>query len=583
MLTAYHKSNRFLLIASAFCMLSLSGGAYKVYQSWNQIRHYSSAHELEQAGKLIEAEEQYRLAADYRTLSYKTQETDESLHNLKPVSEIKAIIEELDKRVRSSDENRNVQELTKAYQEYESKKSGYGKPGDEFSAKIFADASGYFEIEEHLTEAFSDHKKRLLKNLQSKVDKKTKGEEQDIADLLTIVAVYEQHAPEKSGEVLELVKKSDQLYMDALIKDKGFDDVLKETVPLLVRYQTYGADPAWLITKIDEYAGSRLKKAADEGKAEEFAAMAASFAANKDFARSGSPVNGIIQQGVSAISARAAQLAASGSYQESIGLYKKLSAYADMSAAVKEIEIRWLENDPGQLLGKAASGKTFTSIIGGRATAGGKAAAAGLTDGRKLGLASLSDNGGTSYEEGSLDANVKIRSLKFAPNLSVQGEAVVLLDAESAAGKAHRYMAFEATGSGLRKILDVDADSYTVEQPGTLLVNNITGEGAGQQSFFDFKGGKYAFTRVKPDYIEIALSELPNYRNVKVRLTCTILASDGKTAVVSFNNEYLLLQGDFSFKTGTAVVTGKWSSTDTVKKGAQSINAYVMNVTAVTQ
>lgn len=583
MITAYPKSNRYLLIAAVFCAVSLSAGVYKVHKSWNQIRHYASAYKLEQSGMLLEAEEQYRQAAAYRTLTYKTKETDESLQNLKPVSEIKAMIGELNQKAVQAGEDGKVPELVELYRDYAARKESYSSGGDEFSARIFEEASEYFQIGRHLDEAFASNKNRLVKSLQTKVEKKTGVSEKEVESLLAIAAVYEKPKPEQSAATMELVRKADQLLTDAILQDKGFEEVLKEMVRIASRYNAYQADSSWLYAKLDEYAGARIKQAADQGKAKDFASLAKAYTSNKEAARKGSPVPGIIKQGVSSLSSRAAQLAAAGSYQESLDLYNQLSAYTDMSAAIKDVESRWLENDPGQLLSKAAAGKSFTAIIGGRATAGGTAAAAGLTEGKKLGFASLSGKGEPVYEEAALEPNVKVRSLKFAPNLSVQGGPVILADAESSAGRAHRYLAYEATGAGLRKIWDADADGYTVEKTGTLLVDNIPGDGAGQKSYFEIRDGKYTFARVKPDYVEIALGDLPEYRNVKVRFTCTILTSDGGTAVVSFNNEYLLLQGNFSFKPGTATVTGTWSSTDTVKKGAQSINAYVMKVSALSQ
>jgi hypothetical protein len=114
-------------------------------------------------------------------------------------------------------------------------------------------------------------------------------------------------------------------------------------------------------------------------------------------------------------------------------------------------------------------------------------------------------------------------------------------------------------------------------------VDNTTGEGSEQQSFFEYQNGKYNFTRIKPDYVEISLDQLKNYRNTKVRFTCQILTSDGNNAVVTYNGEYILLSGNFNFKPGTALVTGKWTSNSEITKGAQSINAYQVQVTALTQ
>lgn len=577
-LTYKHTTWLYRIIALLLIPL-LFLATYKTYRGILKIELYQQAEKNRQSDRLISAEEQFRAASEITALRYKDDETQVALDALKPITGIKAMLNSIKTEADEASDKEDVTMLLSIYQDYVKKTAEYAEK-DNFTKKIYSEATKYYSLDTVFKDALEDFRKKDMKSLQNAINKKTFSEENSLSNLLQIHNIYDHHDAKLIGDGSTLVEEFGKGKLDSIFKDKGLDESLKGASSLLTLFKSNGVKSEWLTVKVDEFVKAGLKQASDQADLTDFAAKVKVFQSSKEWASSPSTVPDYIKSIVQSLLTKAAQLNDSGKHDDSIALYRQLAAVTDTSGQIQNIEFKILESDPGKLLKKAAPDRNFNVI--GTFKGGGDALASVIgTDGDQIGLARLMTNGNVSYSAGTLGGGIQVKSARLAPELSAQGQQALLIEAAPRT-RQHHYIAYAIAEDGLRKTLNVDADRINVEGSGVLLIDNIPGDGENQQSYYEYKGGKYTFTKIKPDYIEIALDDLSNYRNVKVRFSCKILTADGNNAVVALNDQYVLLTStSTSLKPGNAVVTGKWTSTSEIKKGALSITAYNFQVTAI--
>ncbi|WP_127581434.1 hypothetical protein [Paenibacillus koleovorans] len=579
MLLSYNRSLWYHRILYLLVAVALVAVVYKTYMSSLRIQKYHQAVNDLELGRLVLAEEGFRKAAANTSLQYKTKEIEELLVQLQPVSQIIDMLKQVEEELRVSDDEERVAEMLDVFAKYNQLIGEYSAKGDS-STLIFQEAIVYYEINERFTATLSDHYKRVTKGLQSQLNKKAFAEEQNLKELLLLHNAIAKNDPKQAAEDLALLESYENARLNAVLKEKGFADALAETARINKIYADSGLSFPLIATRTEDYAKDQLQQLFDQNKIVEYIAMAQAFQSSPDWAPILVNVPGVIAKAISVWIKQADQAVAAGQFDQGIGILTKLGTYTDTAPRIRNAEVRAMEADPARLLLRAAPGRSFNSTASFQSQAGAQSVVLGL-DKNTIGLARLFGDGTVGYSEGVLDEGITVKSLTLAQALSAQGQPLVLVDGASGS-RQHRYLAYELQGNALRKIWDVQADRYQVERPGVLLVDN-TIDGPGQQSYYEYQGGRYNFTRIKPDYIEISLNNLRNYRNTKVRFTCQILTADGNTAVVSLNGEYVILSGNFSFKPGNAVVTGKWIGDSEIKKGTQSIYAFQVEVSALSQ
>ncbi|TBL80977.1 hypothetical protein [Paenibacillus thalictri] len=578
---SYRRSAWYSRIMLILVICAVAITFYKIYMSWIRIQDYNLAASNLASGRLIEAEEHYRSTAANQSLNYKDKETQEALFQLQPVSQIKNILTAIKTEVESANDAKDVSRLLAAFSSYKEKKEKYDSDPEEFTKKVFSQAIDFYKLDKLFSDDISDARKRLIKSIQSKLSKKTFSDDPELQQLLSLYAIYDKDNTKQIDEGVALVDSFEQARLGSILLEKSFEDALIEAARIQKLYQDQGFELAWMPAKIETYAKEQLQQIFEQNNIVEYAAKAKAFQSNESWVSTSNEVTALIQYHVREWIKQAEQFtASSANYDKGIELYQQLSALTDTSGRVRDAELRMLENDPGRLFQKAAPGSNYTIVHNSKGTANSTVSVIGV-EGKKLGLARLLQNGNVHYAVGNIE-DIQPKVVRFEPKLSVQGQPLILIEGSST-NRQFRYAAYVLEGSALRKIWDVEADRYQIEGSGILLVDNTTGNGAGQQSYYEFRDGMYGFTRIKPDYAEISLDNLSNYRNKKVRFNAQILTTDGNTAVIPYNGEYLLLSGPFAFKTGSAMITGKWTSDSEIKKGTQTIHAYVIDVSGLNQ
>jgi hypothetical protein len=580
MLTSTYKNAQWLRIATFLLSLLLLGlTSYKLYSSLMKMHDYSKAKASAAEKNVIAAEEFYDKASRNSWIQYKNIEIEQALSDLKPVTEIKASLQNINEQNDKALKNNDLKALLDSYASYQTMRKESAAKGGNYSS-IFTDMIPHFDMENQFKDAFAESKDKISKDLQAGMKKKLFTDELVIS-FLQIPAEFFGTAEQRQAEIQNKLEPYDLARIDLLAKDKKFAEVLTEGVRLHKLYLDLKVQPNWLLPKIEQYAQNQMASSMEKNDIASFVQDAKKYEETKELAVSGSKVLAYIQSTFNKQIELANQLANDQKYKQAIEAFASLASYQDTGKQIQDIELKWAANEPNHILEKVYPDQAFSNVINGKDQLGALIYAVGISEG-KLVLARMFSDMSMDKKDAAIDKNFKAKGIRVAENISVQGAPVLVLEGSSTARKS-RYVAFEVQASGLRKVFDLEADGYQIDRPGTMVVDNAIGEGAGQKAFYEFRNGAYNFVRIKPDYVDISLADLHNYKNIKVRFTCSVLAADDNTAVVMYNGEYILLTGSSKLHAGNATVIGTWVSNDEIKKGNQSISAYKINVFSATQ
>ncbi|TMV45815.1 hypothetical protein FE783_28205 [Paenibacillus mesophilus] len=575
---SYNTAIRLRAAAFALMLALAAVVCFKLYNSYTKVRHFAEAKRSYENRNWIQAEIYFNKTASNRWLSYKEETTSLILAELKPVTEIKEMMQDIRNRAEEADKKNDIQSLLAVYGEYGEKKA-QATAGGENNAALFAEMSALDNVEAELSGAMQRAAEQAAKELQAGMKKRVFQDEAAVV-WLQLPPAYIGSEQKRNEEIRAKLEPYDQARIEALNAGKGLAELMAEGARLNKLYQQYGFRPDWLYPIIEQTVQNRLAALLEKNDWTAFAQNAKLYEQSKEWPVAGSPTAKYIQDSYNKQLAAAEQLSAQQRFAEAIALYEKLAAYRDTRAAIRAVELAWSTAQPEHLLQKAMPGTAFTNVIAGKSQFGAVAYAAGIA-GSKLVLAKLMADMTVDKKETDLGPGVRITELRTIESLGVQGMPTLLVQAASTARKS-RYIAYDAVQTGLRKLFDFEADGYQQEGQGVLVVDNDNGKGAGQKSYYEYRNGEYAFSKIKPDYVDIALASLKNYKNVKVRFQCTIIAVDDNVAVVMHDGQYILL-GGMKLKTGSAVITGTWSEYEEIKKGATSIPAMKVNVVAAQQ
>lgn len=575
--TTYTRSQIIRILTFLLVLLMLGFMCYKLFVSFLKVYDYSKAEAFLANKDVISAEEYYAKASRNKWLLYKDAEIEESVTQLKPVTEIKTNLLSIRKQAEETDDPSKA--LLGAFANYQISKKAASSKGTEYNS-IFTDMTQHFEMEEYFSDAFNDYKDQLSKQLSSGIKKKTFSDDL-VSSYLRIPNEFKGNTVEWQKEIRTQLEAYDNARIDTMAAEKKFTDVLNEGIRLQKYYQDLKVQPEWLLPKVDQYVIAHMEALMKTGDLAAFSKDAKTYEESKDLVVKDSKALAYITTTYAQQLSQADKLGKENKYEQAIAIYTQLSSYRNTNKQIQNIELKWAVNEPNHILQKVSPGEAFTSVINGRDQLGSLVYSAGISKG-KLVLARMLSDMSMDKKEVTLDKNLNIKDIKVSPSISMSGSSVLLIEGKSAS-RHSRYVAYEMSGSGLRKVLDFEADGYKIDSPGTMIVDNATGSGTGQLSFYEYRNGSYSFAGIKPDYVEISLKNLRNYKNKKVKFTCTILVADGSTAVVLYNNDYILLTGKSGLKPGSATVIGTWVGNDVIKKGAQNITAYKVSVFSISQ
>ncbi|WP_282939658.1 hypothetical protein [Paenibacillus sp. RC67] len=578
----YHRSIRYLCAASLLLVIMLCLAGFKSYASWMKMDLYAQASKEQAAGHELEAEALYQKARSNTMISYKNHEIDAALDELRPATELKrgliAIVSDIKAAVQVND----VPTLLRAYDSFQSVKADYSSQ-DETAQKRFSDAEASYQVEKQLADAFTNVKDGLLKSLETTASKKAFDNDNAIAYLAQIPAVYYKDEKTKKQSLATRLKAYDQARVESVFQKKSFGEAVDEAARIRKFYTANSIQAEWLAPIIETNVQNSLAALLKKNDIKTFIENSQKVLNVKELADSRTKISTYVQSSMKGQFTRAEQLTSSKKFAEAIELYTVLNSYKDTSKEIRDTETRWLQADPSQLLHKATDANVkLTNVVSAKGLWGSQLAAAGIADNQSLVLARLMPDQKINQSATAIDGKLNIKTITLTDEFTMRGLPTLLIEAESKQRKA-RFIVYEAQSADLHKLLDIEADGLTQERPGILAVDNVAGEPSGQKTYYEYKDGQYVVSKMKTDVTDITLTDLPKQKTgTVVRFPCTIMSVDGDTAVVLLNNDYVLLTGSMKFRPGPATITGTYVDKSRVSVGAsQTATAYKISVAAL--
>ncbi|WP_051620671.1 hypothetical protein [Paenibacillus sp. UNC451MF] len=578
----YQRSIRYLYAASLLLVLMVCLAGFKSYASWMKMDLYAQASKEQAAGHELEAEALFQKARSNTMINYKNHEIDAALDTLRPATELKRGLISIVSEIEAAAQVNDVPTLLRAYDSFQSIKADYTSQ-DETAQKRFADAEAAYKVEEQLSMAFTHVKAALLKSLETAVSKKAFDNDNAIAYMAQIPAIYYKDEKTKKQELATRLKAYDQARVESVFQKKSFGEAVDEASRIRKFYSANSIQAEWLASIIETNVQNSLAALLKKNDIKTFIDNAQKVLNVKELADSRTKISTYVQNSLKGQFTKAEQLTSSKKFTEAIELYTVLSSYKDTSKEIRDTELRWLQADPSQLLRKAIDANVkLTNVVSAKGLWGSQLAAAGIADNQSLVLARLMPDQKISQSAAAIEGKLNIKSITLTDQFTMRGLPVLLVEAESKQRKS-RFIVYEAQSADLHKLFDIEADGLTQERPGILAVDNVAGEPSGQKTYFEFRDGQYVVSKIKADIAEITLTDLPKQKiGSVVRFLCTIMSVDGDTAVVLLNNDYVLLTGSMKFKPGPATITGTYVDKSKVSVGAsQTATAYKISVTSL--
>ncbi|MCM3763527.1 hypothetical protein [Neobacillus niacini] len=552
-LTVYRKVNmsrNFFLLVLMF-LLVLVGG--KIMLAHEKIATYEEAMKLYRSGDLVAAEKKFRAAKLNVVISDHNKEINQILGVLSPIRET---MEELDKKAGDYYNEKDLPRLADTYnswQEHLEKWVG----GTAVQKDMYEEMLTLTKLDKDLNTYFSAIKKAELAKLTSSLRNDEK-EEQIHKDLNLIPSEYYGGDSKKT----ELIKSEFQKYYSGIIKamiteNDGVFQLVDEGNRQFSMLKQFSIDSLWLKTALETHL---IKVMTEDFDKKEYALFAEKAKTVKDLSSemADSQVFPWIEKRKNELLNQADKLTVGNKYEEAISLYEALRPLEDTEQLIKSANLAWDKFEPIRVLKRLYPDKEFPHFVNARNKWGADSAVAAISKEGLIYFGKLNGEEEMSVTTGgNFGETLTVNKLDFQGSLSLTDVPVLFIDAKSSSRK-HRYMAYEVVNNSVSKILDVEADSLTIESKESILLENPVGQGAGEFAYYErgYSGG-FQFSKIKVDYIDISAKDIKNYYGQKVRFTTysATQTADGPLIKLSetynfttrkYESQYLLLKGQLT-------------------------------------
>jgi hypothetical protein len=255
---------------------------------------------------------------------------------------------------------------------------------------------------------------------------------------------------------------------------------------------------------------------------------------------------------------KAENLIAVDNYKDAISIYEAIRPLEDTTRLIANANLSWDKYEPIRVLERLYPDKEFPAFVNARNKFGADSVVAAVSKEGGLYFGRISGEEAMVVTEGSLDGAPVINKLSFQTSFGNSDNPILFIEAESSERK-HYYLAYEVRSGSMVNILDLEADKLTIESRQVLAAMNPVGEGEGEIAYFEPDGnGKYQFTEVKVEYVDIEVKDIGNYYGEKVRFTAyagtlqaggalVTLTETYKDSTGLWEKTYLLLKGESDF------------------------------------
>ena len=586
-ITVYRKVSfsRNLLILLFLAGLVLVGA--KIVLAHQKIATYEEAIKLYKAGDMIAAEAKFRQAKYNFAV---TDHNDDINRKLAVLSPIRKMIEEIDQLAGKAKKADKLADLVEQYNKYQKHRKMW-LAGTAVQKDMFTEMIKKTKMEGDFKSYFVAFENSLIQDLKGG-DPDSSREEKINDSLYLIPARYFGGEQEKESTIFTAFIDYYTSTLNSMKGDGVVAPIAIEGARQLDMLDKFAFDPKSIIDYLDAYFLEQLKSSMEKEDVNLFATQAVSIQKLEDDTAAGLTVISYIDSKKAEIMAKAQGLLAKNKYEEAISIYQAIQPLEDTTALVASAELEWDKYEPIRVLKRNNPTIEFTHFVNGRNKFGVDSFVAAISSTGTLYFGTLQGQEPMKTQQTSLPTSTTINEMKFENQLSTMDNPVVLIDAKSTDRK-HHYLAYEIIGgTTLENILNLDADGFTIEAPGRILVDNDDRQGAGELAYYSASSynSSYSFDKIKKDYVEIYSDEIESYYGQKVGFTETIVANvpGGVIAEIAskynyetykYEYKYVLLKGNSSLQVNNSyAIIGTVTGTENITYKNETMSVPVVQV-----
>lgn len=568
-------------MAIVICCIALVLVGYKFVRVADKINSYDKGAAYLENNDLLSAEESFMRSSKNQWIRYKEDEIQGNLVKLQPVTSMKQLFTTLDEDAKRHADKGDLDSLLQVKTQYEQAKADYAKQEPDIAA-LFKTMDERFGIDETLSNAFANVKRDIINEVDASIENSKFDQDSYIVQFVKLPVDTFGDEKTKNKEMAALFKKYDTAKLNYWADKKSVPDYLIATAALWESYQKSKIKASWVVPLVEQHIQDKLTPLIEKDELSSlttFIEYAKLAEANQQWIGSKSKLYTYITKQMNTKLKEADGLVKNKEFAGAIELYTVLGTYKDTKDKIEAAETAWLKNEPSRLLTKALPEQTFTLAVGQKGTHGSLFEAAGLNGSTLTYVRMMPDKKYEIYYV-KLDENWKVEEIQFAHEYSGQALPTLLVKGDSVE-RSNVFVLLELKNSYLEEILTVDADEIKLDRKGVILVNNAIGEGAGQESYYEYTNGNYVFAGVKRDYHNILIEDLGMYLGEEVRFQAEVTSVGDNQAFINIQDGYIILNGNFNFELGSQLIVGTWTGIEEIVVDSQLYNAYIVEVSDV--
>lgn len=542
-LTVYKKANisrNFFLLVFIVCLIAVSG---KMVLAHEKVATYKEAMRLFEAGELVAAEKKFRAAKLNVVIIDHNNDINRKLSILSPIREA---MEDLDENAADFYKKNDLDNLVAMYELWQ-ESSAKWMSGTAVQKGMYEEMLALTRLDKDMESYFSNMKETEFSSLQNGSIEGDDEEDSVFTRLNKVPAEYYGGDDAKTKEIHEAFHTyySDRI-KSLIAADARVADIVSEGNRQFGMLSQFSMDDIWLKEVLDSHLLKVLTAAIQEKEYGNFAEQANTIK-KLNLKMNEAKVLTYIEKTKTDLLNNTKNLTAGNQYAEAIAIYEALKPLENTDDLVKNANLAWDHFEPIRVLKRLYADKEFTHFVNAKNKWGADTVVAAVSKDGRIYFGKLKGEEPMAVTEGSMTGAPVISKLEFQSNLGSANQPVIYIDAKSSARK-HRYLAFEVRSEAIGKILDVEADNFTIEAKGTLLLDNPVGQGEGKLAYYEADpSGEYRFSKIKVDYVEIQAKDITKYFGKKVRFTVYNTTKTGDGALIKLSETYNSTTGRYEY------------------------------------
>ncbi|WP_255253040.1 SH3 domain-containing protein [Brevibacillus laterosporus] len=472
----------------------------KIRYSLKKINLYEEAKKYYQERNLLAAEESFAKAQAITTISY----GDEAWN--KPLSALRSIrqqLESISEQIHAAAGENQVGDMLELYTTYHTFKQ-HAQQEEQLFVDFFTQVSEEHAIEATLKNYFLAMKKTYTTSMQENLAQQNYRDERFVHSLVAIPDEFFGGEKQKKQELISLFRSYDQKKYRDVTNRSTFDQVIQSASKSLRAYKQVDIQGDWLLALLEKYASSQIKRSIRNKDLDTFIMQAKAYRQISDVLPADSESISLLNQHLASLLKQAERYTKANQFEKARDLYQKLSDLQDTSQLVTELEDRWIKHDPIRLLKEKYPDKSFGFVLTGEKRWGSVVYTAGISEeDQHLHLAAkMPDSHSVLYLEGSFHTDTKFKNLNISDTL-ISKETPILIVEATGKNRLSTYYGFvpDLSKKVWMKLFEVEADEFTVEGTGSVILENAEGKGEKEIAVFKLEDNGLVYEEKIRDYL----------------------------------------------------------------------------------